>query len=305
VAHEEASPDRHVVVDGSNLATEGRTVPSFAQLRAGVRAYRDEHPGIVMTVVVDASFPYRIDASERAVFQAAEAAGEVVSPPAGAIGRGDGFLLKVADRVHGTVLSNDSFQEFQTQYPWLFEARRLVGAKPVPQVGWIFSERKPIRARGRPERAAVPAPEPVPVTAEAAVAEATRDAFEPTPARRGRRRRLLRHHAPEAVNDPTPFIAFLLNHRLGDEIDAQVERFTSHGAVVAAEGLRCYVPRTALGDPPPSRARAVLHSGERRRFVIQAFDGPRRGIELALPGFARLAGAPTPDTVAAEITDTP
>ena len=53
---------RHVVVDGSNLATEGRTTPSLAQLRAAVEAFRAENPDVTVTVVVDASFPHRVDA---------------------------------------------------------------------------------------------------------------------------------------------------------------------------------------------------------------------------------------------------
>ena len=35
----------HFVIDGSNLATEGRTEPSLAQLREAVDAFRGEHPG--------------------------------------------------------------------------------------------------------------------------------------------------------------------------------------------------------------------------------------------------------------------
>ena len=122
----------HFVIDGSNLATEGRTEPSLAQLKEAVAAFHGEHPGAVATVVVDASFEHRIDPSEREAFAKTEAAGEVVSPPAGAVGRGDGFLLQIADRTGGTVLSNDSFQEFHAEYEWLFEPGRLIGAKPVP-----------------------------------------------------------------------------------------------------------------------------------------------------------------------------
>ena len=67
-------------------------------------------------MVVDATFGHRIDQSERKAFDEAEANNEVVSPPAGAIGRGDAFVLRIADKVGGTVLSNDSFQEFHGEY---------------------------------------------------------------------------------------------------------------------------------------------------------------------------------------------
>ena len=134
-----------VVVDGSNFATEGRVTPSLAQLDEAVRAFADEHPNAEMIVVADASFEYRVAPNERAHFKGAELAGEIVTPPAGAIGRGDAFILKIADRIKGVVLSNDSFQEFHDEYPWLFDEGRLIGGKPVKGVGWVFTPRLPVR----------------------------------------------------------------------------------------------------------------------------------------------------------------
>src|SRR5271165_6922119 len=135
----------HVVVDGSNLATEGRTTPSLDQLDEAVRAFAEEHPDAEIVVVVDASFEHRIDSSERRRLEEAELHGEVVSPPAGAIGRGDAFVLRIAERTGAVVLSNDSFQEFHAEHPWLFETGRLIGGKPVPGVGWVFTPRTPVR----------------------------------------------------------------------------------------------------------------------------------------------------------------
>ena len=117
---------KHVVVDGSNLATEGRTLPSLQQLDEAVRSFVDEFSPTTVTVVVDASFPNRIDDAERDTFEGAINAGELISPPAGVIGRGDAFLLQIADRADAVVLSNDSFQEFHGQYGWLFDQGRLV-----------------------------------------------------------------------------------------------------------------------------------------------------------------------------------
>jgi|SRR5271166_143483 len=164
-------PDtHHVVVDGSNLATEGRTLPSLAQLDEAVRAYAEEDPAAEIVVVVDASFEHRIDASERAQLEEAELHGEIVSPPAGAIGRGDAFVLRIAERTGALVLSNDSFQEFHGEHPWLFDEGRLIGGKPVPGVGWIFTPRTPVRgvksrqATGKAKRGKDPSP-PAPVKA--------------------------------------------------------------------------------------------------------------------------------------------
>jgi len=134
-----------VVVDGSNLATEGRATPSLRQLDEAVRAFLDENPDTEVVVVVDATFEHRIAPGERAQFKQAELAGEVVTPPSGVVGRGDAFILKIAQRASAIVLSNDSFQEFHAEHPWLFEEGRLVGGKPVPRVGWIFTARNPVR----------------------------------------------------------------------------------------------------------------------------------------------------------------
>ncbi len=134
-----------VVVDGSNFATEGRVTPSLAQLDEAVRSFLDEHANAEVIVVADASFEHRVAPNERARFKEAELAGEIVTPPAGAIGRGDAFILKIADRIKGVVLSNDSFQEFHDEYPWLFDEGRLIGGKPVKGVGWVFTPRLPVR----------------------------------------------------------------------------------------------------------------------------------------------------------------
>jgi Zc3h12a-like Ribonuclease NYN domain len=339
---------RHVVVDGSNIATEGRTLPSLKQLNEAVMAFLAEYPDAEITVVVDASFAHRIDPSELAEFEAAEAANELVSPPAGAIGRGDAFLLRIAGKIGATVLSNDSFQEFHGEYDWLFTEDRLIGGKPVPGIGWIFTPRTPVRgiksrkavkdAKGKTKTETLssgellgPMPKPAKppprsrskpanlakvakpeknVKADKAVLRAIAVAAEESegdgPAGRKRRRKRRGAGKPaEAINEPLAFITFIASHKLGSEVEGEVETFTSHGAFVTAGGARCYIPIVALGDPPPRAARDVLDRGEVRQFVVQALDPQRRGVELALPAFARISGAPRPETVEAEIASLP
>ncbi len=133
------------MVDGSNIATEGRSQPSLEQLNDAVLAFMDEHPGAVITVVVDATFGHRIGNKEVKAFDEAVANNELVTPPAGAIGRGDAFVLSIANKAAAGVLSNDSFQEFHGEYEWLFDEGRLIGGKPVPHVGWVFVARSPVR----------------------------------------------------------------------------------------------------------------------------------------------------------------
>ncbi len=302
-----SDPARHAVVDGSNIATEGRSTPSLAQLDEAVREFLKEFSFANVTVVVDATFGHRIDQSEQTMFEEARANGEVVSPPAGAIGRGDAFLLRIADKVGATVLSNDSFQEFHGDYEWLFEPDRLIGGVPVPGVGWIFTPRSPVR--GPASRVAVQkakkakrveAPTRVKKEVKAAIVVATEEAEKPEQKSR-RRRRGTSGPPAEPVNEPLAFIDFVGAHPLGSEVEGEVDEFTSHGAFVRIDGVRCYLPLTGMGDPPPRSARELMQRGERRPFVIQAFDPPRRGVEIALPQFVHVAGQPTEETVEAEI----
>ena len=312
---------KHVVVDGSNIATEGRSLPSLAQLDEAVRAFLEENPTEQLTVIVDATFGHRIDPSERDDFEAALAANELITPPAGAIGRGDAFVLQIADRADAVILSNDSFQEFHGQYTWLFDEGRLVGGKPVPGVGWVFLLRTPVRgpASRRSVREAKAGPKNVRGVRAATPSPARgrgRDAqtegggdnrssrratqrrqvrFEPRS--RGGRHRVGRlgfgfgvrsqrstrgSRAVEPINEPLAFIEFVANHPVGSTVEGTIDQFASHGAYVAASGARCYVPLKAMGDPAPKSARDVVSVGETWSFTVSSFDTPRRGIDLAL-----------------------
>jgi len=311
----------HVVVDGSNLATEGRTLPSLQQLDEAVRSYIGEFNPKNVTVIVDASFPNRIDDAERAAFEDALNAGELLAPPAGVIGRGDAFLLQIADRADAVVLSNDSFQEFHGQYGWLFDQGRLIGGKPVPHVGWVFMERSPVRGptsrrsmSDARKTAKKTADEPAKATSKAATKRsasgrgraakkvlagaAPAKASSPAPAHHaelaaaepkggGRRRRGASGGGGgggvEPYNDPLPFIEFVSAHPIGSTVKGEVEKFASHGAYVHADGARAYLPLKHLGDPPPRSAREVLSFGETYTFVVHAFDTPRRGVDLTMP----------------------
>ena len=190
-----------VVVDGSNIATEGRSLPSLNQLDEAVQCFIEEHPGADVLVIVDTSFAHRIDPTESEIFESAYNAGEIITPPAGTIGRGDSFILKVADKLGATVFSNDSFQEFHGTYDWLFDRGRLIGGKPIPGLGWVFTDRTPVR--GPRSREAVrdakrsqvrlgskeaSRPMPVPKAPPSFVASRDEPAEAPSPRGRGRDR---------------------------------------------------------------------------------------------------------------------
>jgi Zc3h12a-like Ribonuclease NYN domain/S1 RNA binding domain len=326
----------HVVVDGSNIATEGRDAPSLAQLDEAVQAFIEEYSPEHVTVVVDATFPNRIDRKERKTYEDAVNANELITPPAGAIGRGDAFILQIARRAGAAILSNDSFQEFHGDYPWLFEKGRLIGGKPVPHVGWVFMDRAPVR--GPTSRRAVSEARKVAKSTEGAAEQVAAevsdaaDAAPPPPRKRRSRAKAAAApppteapaettgdgegadqaglakvaeeivaegagkgkggRSPEPYNEALPFIEFVAAHPVGSEVDASIERFSSHGAYVLVGSARAYIPLRHLGDPAPRSAKEVLRVGEDRRFVVVAVDTPRRGIDLALPGVVEV---PAPD----------
>jgi hypothetical protein len=338
----------HVVVDGSNIATEGREAPSLAQLDEAVEAFAEEYSPEIVTVVVDATFPNRIAANERKAYEAKVAANELITPPAGAIGRGDGFVLQIARRAQAAILSNDSFQEFHGQYPWLFEKGRLIGGKPVPHVGWVFMERAPVRgptsrraiSEARKEARAGKATTAIESAVEVAPDEGVVAPTPPAaPARRSRRKAPAKEAAvdtavaagtvsgngvsadaaptpaeavgggarrrgkaapadtTEAHNDLLPFLDFVQAHPVGSEVDATIEKFSSHGAYALVGDVRAYVPLRNLADPPPRSAKEVVALGEVRSLVVVAIDPPRRGIDMGIPGVAA-PEAPPPATSA-------
>jgi S1 RNA binding domain/Zc3h12a-like Ribonuclease NYN domain len=297
----------HVVVDGSNIATEGRSMPSLTQLNDAVLAYRAEHPNTTVTVVVDATFGHRIPKSEVAEFDAAIANNELVAPPAGAVGRGDAFVLGIANKANATVLSNDSFQEFHGRYDWLFDEGRLVGGKPVPHVGWVFVERTPVR--GPISRKAVRDSKRVPATAEGrrgrGRATATVEAVEATPKKASREASLPmpvptspppgRAIGADGVNELMPFLEFVERHPVGTSVNAVVDSYSSHGAYVRVGDVKGYVPLRSMGDPPPRSAREVMKIGDAVTLVVASFAPARRSVDLSMPQI------PVPPTAADEV----
>jgi ribosomal protein S1 len=99
------------------------------------------------------------------------------------------------------------------------------------------------------------------------------------------------------VNEPLTFINFVAAFPVGTTIEGEVVSFTSHGAMVdvplpGGGAMHCYIPLTAMGTPPPTKARQVLKKGEVRPFVLAGLDPPRRVAELAIDPSAPSAATP-------------
>ncbi len=308
----------HVVVDGSNIATEGRSAPSLKQLNEAVLAFLKEFPGVTVTVVVDATFGHRIDKKEVAEFQEAIANAELVTPPAGALGRGDGFVLTIADKVGAAILSNDSYQEFHDVYGWLFDSGRLIGGKPVPNVGWVFIERSPVRVKNeRPasRRASTAAksatgslvrpaarsatgalPRPVPRVPTSRPARNAAVSARPTPKTRSTDRSSERTTeragertaerssgtVPSAVNSADKFEMFRARHPVGTKVKGAVESYASHGVYVRIGDVAGYLPLRLMKDPAPRTPREHVRIGQALSLAVSGYNDARRSIEVSL-----------------------
>ena len=189
------------------------------------------------------------------------------------------------------MLSNDSFQEFHGEHPWLFEQGRLIGAMPVPGIGWIFSARRS-HGTGAEKQRSADTDTKGPATTRSPGRDRTgrhprggraRGAHRSPdrgPCRDGRASAV----SPQAVNDPMTFISFIAEHHLGSELEGEVESFTSHGAVVRFGDVRCYVPLS----PWPRRPRAT----ERPRASSPRVSAERSSIDRLRPVSARGDRAP-------------
>ena len=136
----------YVVVDGSNIATEGRSLPSLAparRSRAGLPRRASRRPADRRRRR-HLRPPHRRRPSAPSTRRPCSPASSSRRPPAPSAAATPS-CSRSPTRPTPSILSNDSFQEFHGQYTWLFDEGRLIGGKPVPGVGWVFLLRTPVR----------------------------------------------------------------------------------------------------------------------------------------------------------------
>ena len=297
---------KHIIVDGSNIATEGRTEPSLAQLDEAVTALMAEYKGAKITVIVDATFGHRIAKKERAEFESAIANNELVAPPAGAVGRGDAFILAIADKANAAILSNDSYQEFHGKYKWLFDEGRLIGGKPVPLVGWVFVERLPVRgptsrqsvrAGGVIKKQQTASPEaskpmPVPKTPPPNVRMKAQPASKQEPVKQEVEKRSKKKRAKEKkalakptvmANDVVPYLEFVEKHPVGTKVKAVVQSYAANGVTVTIGNVAGYVPLRNMATPIPRSARDIFKIGDAVTLTVVGYTPARRSVDLGVP----------------------
>lgn len=288
-----------------------------------------EYKGAKITVIVDATFGHRIAKKERAEFESAIANNELVAPPAGAVGRGDAFILAIADKANAAILSNDSYQEFHGKYKWLFDEGRLIGGKPVPLVGWVFVERLPVR--GPTSRRSVrtgtvvkklqtPSPEaskpmPVPKTPPPNVRLKAQPAPKQEPVKEASSKNSKKKRAKEKkalakpavmANDVVPYLEFVEKHPVGTKVKAVVQAYAANGVSVTIGNVAGYVPLRNMATPIPRSARDIFKIGDAVTLTVVGYTPARRSVDLGVPDVvAPLVTKSAPTAVAKASTKKP
>ena len=251
----------------------------------------NEFPDTKVTVVVDATFGHRIDKREVAEFNDAIDNNELVSPPAGAVGRGDGFVLTIAKKIGATVVSNDSYQEFHQEHPWLFDGGRLMGGKPVPLVGWVFIDRLPVRpsAAKSVKKASREANRPMPIPRTpppniklAAKTKVATSVSQTTPA--SMQSSSARTKPTASVNELAPFLEFVEKYKIGSKVKGVVESYSAHGVYVRIGDVLGYLPLRLMANPAPRSARDFVKIGQQVSLVVSSFTASRRSIDVGIVG---------------------
>ena len=274
----------------------------------------EEYKSAKISVIVDATFGHRIAKKERAEFETAIANNELVAPPAGAVGRGDAFILAIADKANASILSNDSYQEFHGKYKWLFDEGRLIGGKPVPLVGWVFVERLPVRGptsrrsvrtgkvvKKDPPMASPEASKPMPIpktpppnarSARPQKAEQPQKSARPMKAAQPQKAA----KAPVAMaNDIVPYLEFVEKHPAGTKVKAVVQSYAANGVTVRMGDIAGYVPLRNMANPMPRSARDVFKIGDAVTLMVSGYTPARRSVDLGVPEVvAELIKAPAP-----------
>lgn len=112
------SSKKIAVVDGANVAYEATGgMPQLSQLVEMRQTLVEQ--GFDPVVIVDASLHHEIDDPDQ--LEGLLDQGSVLQAPAGATA--DYFVLEVAAELGAIVVSNDQFEQYRSDYPWIEERR--------------------------------------------------------------------------------------------------------------------------------------------------------------------------------------
>lgn len=115
-----SSGQNTIIVDGANVAYIEASSDGDPKI-SNIQAVRDrlEEKGFDPIVMVDAGLRYEID--DPAQLEALIDSHEVHQAPSGT--DADYFIWEIAEEHHALVVSNDEFESYRDQYPWIDDRR--------------------------------------------------------------------------------------------------------------------------------------------------------------------------------------
>lgn len=140
-----------IFVDASNVARSPGSAPDIHKLEECRAALMLKFPGRNIVMIADASLSRLVETQssgeDMKLLNAMIGDNRLTAVPAGTPGKADAYILKLATRTNGIVISNDSYREFYNDNQWLSQEGRLFGHAFIEGIGWEFSIRFPVRNR--------------------------------------------------------------------------------------------------------------------------------------------------------------
>jgi hypothetical protein len=132
-----------VVIDGSNVAAGGGCrPPTLGRILATRDAVASKWPTARIFIVVDAALRHQLSPREAEELADLCRDGAILTTPAFTVGKGDAVIMAVAAKLGAPIISNDSFREHVTNWPFLAEAGRVFGVVAIDGEGVFLVERK-------------------------------------------------------------------------------------------------------------------------------------------------------------------
>ena len=134
-------PQQVAVLDASNIVLHGpkpkKNVGRIENLLLVMKKLQDK--GFKVIAVADASLRHKVDRPD--VLEKMIEKGKVYQAPAGT--PADYFLLSIADREYGIVISNDVFKEWKDMFPWVRDRYRVVRYMIAGNEVYLYPDIKP------------------------------------------------------------------------------------------------------------------------------------------------------------------
>lgn len=109
-----------IIIDGANVAYEGQPADSKPKVSSIVAVKQlVEELGFRAVIIVDASLRHAVDDPDQ--LEGLFRQGKVLQAPSGTAA--DYFVLRTADELEAQVISNDEFEPYRREFPWIKKRR--------------------------------------------------------------------------------------------------------------------------------------------------------------------------------------